>query len=91
MLKGGTMITAENYFQRAIRDVKIHGRVLTPSEINRLYFLYRWYYLRWWQRLWLMVKETWFILTHSEKGEGFDFWWTPYNRIVCKMNREWYK
>ena len=72
----------ETYFQEAIRDVRINGRGLTPSEINRLHFLYRWYCLCWWQRLWLMVKETWFILTHSEKREGFDFWWTPYNRIV---------
>ena len=76
------MKNTETYFQEAIGDVRIYGRVLNPYEINRLYFLYRWYFLRWWQRLWLMVKETWFILTHSEKKEGFDFWWTPYNRIV---------
>ena len=82
------MNKAESYFRGAIRDVRIYGRVLTPDDITRLYFLYRWYYLCWLQRLWLMVKESWFILTHSEKKEGFDFWWTSYNRIIYTKNKQ---
>ena len=82
------MNEAESYFQRAIGDVEIYGRVLTYEEIARLHFLFRWYCLSWWQRLWFMAKETWFILTRSKRRDSFDFWWTSYNRTVYTKNKQ---
>jgi len=72
----------DTYLRAKIMDVKIYDRALTPSEIARLYWLTSWYYKNWWQRLWMMVKETYFIFTNSETRGGFDFWWTSYSKIV---------
>ena len=75
---------AENYFRGQVGDARIYDRALTNDELARFYWLYRWYYLVWWERVFMMVREVWLILTGREMKGGFDFWWTPYNKIVYK-------
>lgn len=55
-----------DYFRGRVGDVKIYERALSSDDISRLYWLYSWYYKNWWQRLWMMVKETWLILTNAD-------------------------